>query len=340
MARNIYGLDLGTYEIKIFDKKANDLYKVKCCVAIKDKKQRIAVGDEAYEMYEKAPANIEVVFPMKEGVISRFNDMQHLLNNLLKGGFQFARGADYVIAVPTDVTEVEKKAFYDLLVHSSAKAHNVKVIERGVADAVGLGLNVLEQNGIFIANLGAETIELSVISHGGIVLNKLVKKGANHLDLAIQSLIRYKYDFMIGALTAASLRKKLGFFSNSTTMDMTITGRNMILGIPEQRQIGVDVVRSAMRETFSDFVNEIRSMLDRVPPDIRSSIDEKGLYLVGGLSNLKGLDIYLSDILDIPVHVTYKPEQNATIGISKVICSKEMSRLTYSMLAGNYRWMR
>lgn len=340
MARNIYGLDLGTYEIKIYDKKANDLYKVKCCVAIKDKKQMLAVGDEAYEMYEKAPANIEIAFPMKEGVISRFNDMQYLLNNLLKSGFQFVRGADYVIAVPTDVTEVEKKAFYDLLVHSSAKAHHVRVIERGIADAVGLGINVLDEKGIFVANLGAETIELSVISHGGIVLNKLVKRGANHLDIAIQSLIRYKYDFLIGSLTAAALRKKLGFFSNSTTMEMTVTGRNMLLGIPEQRQIGVDVVRSAMKETFQEFVREIRAMLDRTPPNIRSAINEQGIYLVGGLSNLKGLDIYLSEILGLPVHITYKPEQNATIGISKVISSKEMNKLTYSMLDGNYRWMR
>ena len=120
MARNIYGLDLGSYEIKVYDKKKDTIWKEKDVIAIADKKEIFAVGDDAYEMYEKAPSNIEVVFPMKEGVISRFNNMQFLLQNLLKKDRQFARGSEYVIAVPTDVTEVEKKAFFDLVIHSTA----------------------------------------------------------------------------------------------------------------------------------------------------------------------------------------------------------------------------
>ena len=115
MARNTYGLDLGSYEIKVYDKKKDTIWKEKNVIAIKDQKEIFAVGDTAYAMYGKAPANIEVVFPMKEGVISRFNNMQFLLQNLLKAGRQFARGSEYVIAVPTDVTEVEKKAFFDLV---------------------------------------------------------------------------------------------------------------------------------------------------------------------------------------------------------------------------------
>lgn len=111
MARNVYGLDLGSYEIKVYDKKKDTIWKEKNVIAIANKKEVFAVGDEAYEMFEKAPANIQVVFPMKDGVISRFNDMQYLLQGLLKKDRGFARGAEYVIAVPTDVTEVEKKAF-------------------------------------------------------------------------------------------------------------------------------------------------------------------------------------------------------------------------------------
>lgn len=122
MARNTYGLDLGSYEIKVYDKKKDTIWKEKDVIAIKDGTEIFAVGDDAYGMYEKAPDNINVVFPMKEGVISHFNDMQFLLQNLLKKGRQFARGSEYVIAVPTDVTEVEKKAFFDLVIHSTAKA--------------------------------------------------------------------------------------------------------------------------------------------------------------------------------------------------------------------------
>ena len=119
MARNVYGLDLGSYDIKVYDKKKDTIWKEKNVIAFKDNRDRdiFAVGDDAFSMYGKAPSNIEITFPMKEGVISRFNDMQFLLQNLLKRGRQFSRGSEYVIAVPTDVTEVEKKAFFDLVIH-------------------------------------------------------------------------------------------------------------------------------------------------------------------------------------------------------------------------------
>ena len=126
MARNVYGLDLGTYDIKIFDKKKDRIWHAKNVIAMKDKKYIFSVGDDAYEMYEKAPGNIQIIFPMKNGVIARFDDMQYLLGDLLKEERPFIRGAEYVIAVPTDVTEVEKKAFYDLVLHSEAKAKSVR----------------------------------------------------------------------------------------------------------------------------------------------------------------------------------------------------------------------
>ena len=112
MAKHIYGLDLGSYEIKVYDKKQDTIWKEKNAIAVKNDKEIFAVGDDAYRMYEKSPTGIQVAFPMKEGVISRFNDMQYLLQNLLKKERRFARGAEYVIAVPTDVTEVEKKRFF------------------------------------------------------------------------------------------------------------------------------------------------------------------------------------------------------------------------------------
>ena len=126
MARNVYGLDLGTYDIKIFDKKKDRIWHAKNVIAMKDKKYIFSVGNEAYKMYEKAPGNIQIIFPMKNGVIARFDDMQYLLGDLLKEERPFIRGAEYVIAVPTDVTEVEKKAFYDLVLHSEAKAKSVR----------------------------------------------------------------------------------------------------------------------------------------------------------------------------------------------------------------------
>lgn len=166
IGRNVYGLDLGTYEIKVFDLKKNEIWKEKNVIAMKDNTTVFASGNDAFAMYEKAPDNIQVVFPMQGGVIAHFDDMQYLLENLLKKERQFSRGAEYLVAVPTDVTEVEKRAFYDLVSHSSARAKSVRIVERGLADGVGAGLPVDETPGVMVVNIGGGTTELSVLAFG------------------------------------------------------------------------------------------------------------------------------------------------------------------------------
>ena len=237
MARNTYGLDLGSYEIKVYDKKKDIIWKEKDVIAIKDQREIFAVGDDAYEMFEKAPDNIEVIFPMKEGVISKFNNMQFLLQDLLKKGRQFARGSEYVIAVPTDVTEVEKKAFFDLVIHSTARAKEVNIVERAIADAVGLNLDVQNTKGLFIANFGSETTELSIIAGGGMVFNHLLKIGGKTYDQAIISQVRHEHDFLIGTPTAEALRKRFGVFTGEREAAMPVAGRDLITGLPVRKQI-------------------------------------------------------------------------------------------------------
>lgn len=340
MFGNVYGLDLGTYDVKVYDKKQNRIWKEKNAIAIKNKKEVFSVGDVAFEMFEKAPLQIEIVFPMKEGVISRFYDMQCLLQNLLKTERQFSCGDKYVIAVPTDVTEVEKKAFYDLAIHSNARAREVRIVERGIADAVGLNLDVKKSSGIFIANFGGDTTELSVLSYGGMVLNRLLKVGGATFDQAIVNHIRYTKDFLIGKLTAETLRKQLDFFDESSDPLFSVSGRNLLTGVPEQLEVPANIVRFAMREHFGFCIHEIRTMLERTPPVVQKSIHEQGIYLTGGIANLKGLDRYIECSLGVPVNVCKNPELCAVNGLKKMIQSKELMKFTYSMLDDNYRWLK
>ena len=341
MARNVYGLDLGTYEIKVFDKKKDSIWREKNVIAMKDKKYIFSVGDEAYEMYEKSPDNIQVVFPMKHGVIAHFDDMQYLLGNLLQTDRQFVRGSEYVIAVPTDVTEVEKKAFYDLVFHSEAKAKSVRIVERGLADAVGFGLNIMDEKGVFIANFGGGTTELSVLSYGGIVLNRLVKIGGEHFDKAVSSLVRHNRDFLIGRLTAERLRREFGVFDQNTGSVLKVYGRDLITGVPSHTDIPISLVRAAMKEPLEECVRAIRSMIDRTPPDVRRAIEAKGIYLTGGIANLRGLTTYLEGSIGLPVMTVPNPELCAFKGLQKIILHKAYyKKLTYSMLDENYRWLR
>lgn len=340
MFGNVYGLDLGTYEIKVFDKKKNTIWKEKNAIAIENEKKFLSVGDDAYAMYEKSPYNIEIQFPMKEGVISHFNNMQYLLQNLLKKERHFMRGSKYIIAVPTDVTEVEKRAFYDLVVHSTAKAKEVRIVERGLADGIGLGLDVENEPGIFIANLGAETMELSVLSSGGVVVNKMLKIGSATLDQAIINSVRYNQEFLIGRLTAEELRKTFGIYSENDDQTLVVSGRNLVTRIPEQKEISVGLVRAAMKETLTTCIHEIESILERTPPEIQRTIKNNGIYISGGLANLTGIREYMSRALGIKVHSTSQPEFCAVNGLKKIIESKELMKITYSMLDEHYRWMR
>lgn len=340
MFGNVYGLDLGTYEIKVYDKKKNTIWKEKNAIAIANEKEIFSFGDDAYAMYEKAPYHIEIQFPMKEGVISHFYNMQHLLQNLLNKEQRLVRGSKYIIAVPTDVTEVEKRAFYDLVVHSTARAKEVRIVERGIADAIGLGLDVQNSQGIFVVNFGAETTELSVLSGGGVVLNKLLKIGSCIFDNAIINSARYNQEFLIGRLTAEELRKTYGLDSEKGQDMLTVAGRNLLTRIPEQRKVSMGLVHAAMREPMKACIHEIHALLERTPPEVQRTIQKNGIYISGGMANLKGIDTYMKNALGIEVQRAEQPELCAVNGLKKIIESKELMKITYSMLDDNYRWMR
>ena len=341
MLGNVYGLDLGTYEIKIFDKKKDRLWREKNTIAMKNKKYVFAVGNDAYQMYEKSPAGVQVIFPMKNGVIAHFDDMQYLLGSLLGNERRLSRGDEYVMAVPTDVTEVEKKAFFDLVYHSEAKAKSVRIVERGLADAVGSGIDILEEKGVFVANFGGDTTELSVLSSGGMVMNRLLKIGGEDFDLAIAGLVRHNKDFLIGRLTAERLRREFGIFDQSTDASITVSGRDLISGVPAYTDVPISLVRAAMKEPIEECVQAIRSMVDRTPPDVRNAILKKGICLTGGVANLKGLSTYLRESTGLNVNTMDTPELCAVRGLQKIILNKEYYRnLTYSMTDEDYRWLR
>lgn len=340
MLRNVYGLDLGTYEIKIYDKKQERIWKEKNVVAIENGDKIYAYGDQAYEMYEKSPENIEVLFPMQNGEISNFQNMQYLLTGLLKNGKRKMFGAKYVLAVPADVTEVQKRAFFDLVIHSSAKAKEVAVVRRGVADAVGFGLQPEKEKGLFVINLGAETTELSVLSYGGLVLNKLIKTGGSTLDELIVTRIRHTYNFLIGKLTAESLRNQFGLFDDAGLHTISIVGRDLNTGVPVAKEVSVSLVRAAIKETLNEVAISARTMLERTPPDILPEIQKKGLYITGGLARLSGISTYIEGVTNLKVTVSKNPELAAVKGLRQIISSKELQKLTCDMSDDDFRWMR
>lgn len=342
MARNIYGLDLGTYQLKIYDKNEDRIWSEKDAIAVvEDSNEMFAIGDIAYSMYERAPEHVKIEFPMKEGVISRFQDMQILLTRLLKSKDRiFSRGTEYVIAVPTDVTEVEKKAFYDLVIYSSAKAKKVRIVERALADAVGLGLDIMNTTGAVIVNIGGETTDISVVASGGIVMNRLLKVGGVSFDQALVTLVRHNQDFAIGRLTAEEVRKKMNVFWDGGARTIVTAGIDLAEGGPKQQEIPIHAVRAAMREPLQQCADAVLLMLERTPPEVLSSVRRSGVYLTGGVARTPGITDYLEGKTGLPFHTVREPELCVVKGLREIILSPELDGLAYSMKDENYRWMR
>ena len=211
MTNNVYGIDLGTCNMKIYCKSSNKILNEKNTIALKNKDEIYAYGNSAYAMYEKAPESIHVTFPVTTGVIADFNNLQSMIQLFLETHVKGSlKGAEFIVAVPTSITEVEKKAFFDMFYKSKMKPKSVLLCEKPIADAVGLGLDVNEPTGIMVVDIGADTTEISVISLGGLVLSDLLHFGGNKIDESIITYVKRNYNLVIGQKTAQSMKERLG----------------------------------------------------------------------------------------------------------------------------------
>ncbi|MCR5784291.1 MAG: rod shape-determining protein, partial [Eubacterium sp.] len=182
MKGTILGIDLGTRNVKICAAPNNSIYCEKNVIALENDVKMYSFGDEAYEMYEKAPDNITVTFPIKDGVIADYKNMRDIMVSLLGKYFSNKlKGANILIAVPTDITEVEKRAYFDLVSSCKIKFGSIMVCEKPIAAAIGLGLPINTATGMFVVDMGADTTEISVLSLGGIVISQLIKVGGNKM---------------------------------------------------------------------------------------------------------------------------------------------------------------
>ena len=196
MGNLCFGIDLGSNNLKLYCKEGDRIIQQKNMVAVENKKI-IAYGDEAYAMYEKAPANIDVSYPMSYGNIGSINNLEVFLKSLLETTTKSAlKGADYYLALPTDVQD---RVFTTLIQDAGLKARSINMIDMPVAAGLGLGINVKEAQGVLVVDVGADTTEVSILSLGGIVISRLIKVGGNQIDEAIISAIRREYNYFIGS---------------------------------------------------------------------------------------------------------------------------------------------
>lgn len=339
MAGKVYGIDFGTSTIKIYRKHEGVILDEKNIIAIVDRKKVIAAGNEAFEMYGKAPANINVTYPVKNGVIADLANMQELLNYMLqkinKKAGRFS-SAEFIVATPSDITEVEKRAFFDLVASSHAKAKSIKIVEKPIADAIGAGLDVTNAKGVMVVDIGADTTEVSIMSLGGIVISKLIPVGGNRFDESIKSFVKKNYNLIIGEKTAELIKMKLASALPMEEQSIKIYGRNVVTGLPTEVNIRSSMVLDSIMEYIYTIIDAVKIILERTPPEISSDIIDSGIYITGGSSALPGLDTLIAKETDLKINICEDPTNTVVKGLGKIIEDKKLSTLAYTLKQTNF----
>ena len=328
--QNICGVDLGTDTIKIRDKHGKKFMDSKNMIAIRNKTGVLAIGDAAYEMYEKNPVNVEVSCPMINGVIASATNMELVLSYTLKQFTSFAQtSSDICMAAPSDLTPVEQRAFFNVL-SGSINASKIRLVDKGIADAVSIGLPVLSPQGHMIVNIGADTTEISVIANGNVILGQTLKVGGRKLDEDIATMIRRKFNINIGQKTAERLKNNLAFMINGPRLEQKVFGIHTLSGLPKSDMIPSLAVSVAIIDTIDYIVQNIKSVYGRTPPQIMKDIANEGIFLTGGVSMLLNLPIYIQKEIGLPIYHIQDPKNSTVRGLVEIINNKELKAVTRS----------
>ena len=331
MAYNAFGIDLGTNNIKIYSRNDDNIMVQKNMIAIENKNTLFAYGDSAFEMYEKAPGNIHISYPLSNGVIADIKNMETLVkyfvSDLQNGN---PRPAEYYIAVPTDVTEVEKRAFYDLIKDANVKAKKIMVVEKAVADGLGLDIDVKNSQGVLVVNVGYETTEISILSLGGIVLSRLIKVGGMKFDEAIRAAVRREFSLIIGGKTAEAVKIALKELQPENR-GAIVYGRDIVTGLPVEREIPTQLVDESLEEHFNTIIDNVKVILERTPPELAADIYRHGIYLTGGASQVAHLEERLAQGTGLKVNVSENPVTSVAIGLSKIIKDDNYKTVAYAI---------
>lgn len=328
---NSFGIDLGTSNIKIYSLADDKILVEKNMIAIEGKNNIFAYGDSAYDMYEKAPSNINISFPLANGVIADIKNMEQLIhffvNDLSRNSI---KPADYYITVPTDVTEVEKRAFYDLIKDSDVKAKHIWVVEKAIADGLGLDVDVKKSLGVLVVDVGYDTTEISILSLGGIVRSRLIKVGGYRMDESIKNAVRKQFNLVIGQKTAEIVKNSLNELE-STGEDAVVYGRDLVTGLPVERALPTKFVCEAMSENFKTIIDSIKVILELTPPELAADIYKNGIYLTGGASQTSHLSSLIGKSTGLKINEASNPITSVAIGLSKIIKESNLKSVAYSI---------
>jgi rod shape-determining protein MreB len=328
---NDLAIDLGTANTLVYVKGKGIVSSEPSVVAVcKDGRgpDRVrAVGREAKEMLGRTPGNIVAIRPMKDGVIADFEVTEAMLRYFIARAHNRSKllRPRIVIAVPSGITEVEKRAVRESAM--SAGAREVFLIEEPMAAAIGAGLPVTEPSGNMIVDIGGGTTEVAVISLSGIVYSNSTRVGGDKMDEAVINYVKRKYNLLVGERTAELIKIKIGTaYPTEDVQTMEVKGRDLVAGVPKTLELKSDEVREALAEPVNAVVEAVKIALERTPPELGADIVDKGIVMVGGGSLLRNLDILLREATGLPVMLAEDPLTAVALGTGRCLDEPRLLR--------------
>ncbi|MBI3447845.1 MAG: rod shape-determining protein [Acidobacteria bacterium] len=318
---NDLAIDLGTANTLVFAKGKGIVVCEPSIVAVNQKTGKVeAVGKEAKEMLGRTPGNIVAIKPMKDGVIADFEHTEKMLDYFIKKAHNRSLGVHprIVIGVPSEITQVEKRAVKDSAFR--AKATEVYLVEEAMAAAIGAGLPITEPTGNMIIDIGGGTTDVAVISMAGIVYSRTVRVAGNEMDDAIIQYIKRKHNLLIGERTAEEIKIKIGSaYPLDEELSLEIKGRDLVDGIPKTILITDSEIRESLAETVNAIVDAARVALEQTPPELSADIVDRGIVLTGGGALLKNLDKKLREETGLPVSMADDPLSSVVLGTGRML---------------------
>ncbi len=298
------GIDLGTATVIAYIKGKGIVLREPSVVAVNNLTGEVlAVGHEARRMLGRTPGNIVAIRPLRDGVISDYTVTEKMLKYFIgKIGGRFLFAPRIMICIPSQITEVEKKAVIDAA--SNAGARKVYLIEEPIAAAIGAGIDISKPCGNMIVDIGGGTTDIAVISLGGSVVSSSIKIAGDKFDEYIVKYIKKRHNVMIGERTAEELKQQIGcVFPKIQDMEMDVRGRDLITGLPKTITIYSSELMEALEEPAMLIVDAVHSVLEKTPPELVADISDKGIYMTGGGCLVDGLDRLLQEKTGINVMI-------------------------------------
>lgn len=305
------GIDLGTANTLVYVKGKGIVINEPSVVAINQRtKQILAIGNEARRMVGRTPPHIVATRPLVDGVISDFEVTEQMLRYFIDKvhaqTYTFLRRPRVVIGIPSGVTEVEKRAVQDAAMNAGAS--QAYLIEEPMAAAIGARLAVQDPQGSMIVDIGGGTAEIAVISLGGIVVSKSIRIAGDEMNENIIQYARDNFNLLIGVRTAEDVKIRIG---NAYPMEESSTaqmrGRDLVTGLPKEVTISDSQVREALMHSLRIIVNNIKNVIEEIPPEIISDIMHKGIVIAGGGALLRGLDTLIHESTKMPISIAEDP---------------------------------